>query len=94
MKILVQQIKNSLKDFVSELEGTKREKNKKFFVAMNSMWNSTRKAPPNDLLIFDVAWSKCDITLDELAALSGSSKDAVEQSLYRVRQLIIQNLPK
>ena len=56
---------------------------------MGKIWGATRTYERlKDITLFDVAWSKCDITNKELARKFGMTEEAVKQSLWRVRKYV------
>ena len=93
MKILVQQVKTALEDFVLGLEGSKEEKTEKWREALGTIWLATRRHNNRkDLDTFDAAWAKCDITYKELAKRLKTTESAIKVALYRVREQIKREL--
>ena len=91
MKILVQQIKTVLVEFVSTLEGSREEKEDRWRAAVGTIWQSTRDyemeyPDRKDMNIFDFAWTKCDVSYKDLAKKFNTSEGAIKLSLFRVRQ--------
>jgi hypothetical protein len=98
MEILVQQIKTALEGFVISLEGSENEKKTKWRAAMRSIPQSV-KAYENDypdrtkdIDIFDTAWTKCDLTYEDLAKRFKTSEGAIKQSLFRIRKHILKGI--